>query len=139
MMSRWSRTSAARACAGVALLVLMAGCGGMAVRVSDATTGAGISGARIARGLAGSTDAVTGSDGRASMTDTAPDALLAVRADGYRPWFGTRSEATAADGTLAVALSPAWLDAFMDGRAHPRGQIDPDGTPKPCNCPGHGR
>ena len=131
----WMPMMVATACA----LIGLAGCGGVPVRVSDAETGAAIAGARIARGIDGQTDAVTGSNGRASLPAAAPDALMAVRADGYRPWFGARAEAMAADGTLAVALAPAWLDAFMDGRPHPRGQIDPDGTPKPCNCPGRGR
>jgi hypothetical protein len=117
-----------------------AGCGGgLAVRVSDAETGKAVARARLSRGPDAPVLAVTDRDGRGTLPADAGDELW-IRADGYRPWYGAISTAMApGDPELTVALAPAWLDAFMDGRAHPRGQMDPDGTPPACHCPGRAR
>jgi hypothetical protein len=134
-LGRRSRAwSPARApCLGLAC-VLLGACAGVAVRVSDAATGAPVAGARLSPDPDAPVAAVTGHDGRARLPPAPPGSMLWIRADGYQPWYGQRQDARSPDGGLAVALSPAWLDAFMDGRAHPRGQIDPDGTPPPCHC-----
>jgi hypothetical protein len=126
--------------AAVALMALaaLAGCGGTRVRVTDSTTGAAIGGARvIAEDERGTELASThsGGAGYARLSLPRGAAMIYVAADGYK-LQGVAARHLPEDGTLAVALEPAWMASFMDGGVHRTfapGESH-DGTPKPCHC-----
>jgi hypothetical protein len=127
-----------RTLAAVLALLACAGCGGTRVRVTDATTGAAIRGARVvAEDARGATLARAGTSGAGAATLTLPErvSVVLVSADGYK-LQGIPRRALPDDGTITVALEPAWLGSFMDGGVHrdfAPGESH-DGTPERCHC-----
>jgi hypothetical protein len=125
---------------GALLLVLslLTGCGGTRLRVTDSTTGAPIGGAHVrAEDERGTELAASRSGGAGYARLSLPHgaAMIYVSADGYK-LQGVPARRLPEDGTLAVALEPAWMDSFMDGGVHRNfapGESH-DGTPKPCHC-----
>lgn len=113
--------------------LLLVGCSTVRLDVRDQGTGVPMVQARAVVIEQGREDEVDAADasGRLSVSlPDAPDAVVAVRAQGFVQWSKTVAWIRAQPQPVAIALEPVWMSDFLKTGLKPSQIVDPKG----CNC-----
>jgi hypothetical protein len=122
--------------AGLAAALLLSACGGQRVRVTDASSGAPLPGARVAidGGDAPPVVLLTDASGVARF-QRSPPFRVDISAEGFS---GSSLSAPGGRGSsYDVALAPSWLATFLANQE--REIHDAANRKQPCHCPGDAR
>ena len=116
-----------------AAVLLLTGCSTVRLDVRDQGTGVPMIQARAVVIDHGREDEADNADasGRLKVAlPDAPDAVVAVRAQGFVQWSKTVAWIRAQPQPLAIELEPVWMSDFLKTGLKPSQIIDPKG----CNC-----
>ena len=115
-------------------LTLLSGCSSTQLMVRDQGTGAPVINARAVQ-LSGTDEhelASANSAGRLAFAlPSAPDAIVAVRAQGFIQWSKTVAWVQAQPQPLTINLEPVWMGRFLQTGKKPSEIVTPTG----CRCP----